>query len=143
MKHKIFALILALTVASWAQTATQTPTTPPASTAPAEKAKPSCCDKMSGMKDGASCARHGKQNADAKAGSCCAGKEASCCGGKDAMSCMKDKADKTATSCCKEGCTKDKTAAACCGSGKSCGKSCCSSDKEKTAKNCCEKPLQS
>lgn len=138
MKHKIFVLILALTVASWAQTATQTPAPPQASTAPAEKAKSSCCDKMS-AKDGASCARHAKDSTDAKADSCCAGKDSSCCGGKDAMSCMKDKADKSAASC-KDNCMKNKkTAAACCGSEKSCGKDCCSSGKkEKAARNCCD-----
>ncbi len=53
--------------------------------------------------------------------SCCAGKDASG-DSKDAMSCMKNDKDKTAASCCKDGCgkdscAKDKTAAACC-SGK-------------------------
>ena len=46
MKHKMLALILALTVVSWAQEATQTtPAAPQQSTTP-EKAKCSCCDKM-------------------------------------------------------------------------------------------------
>lgn len=142
MKHKIFAMILALAVTGWAQTATQTPAAPQASPAPAEKAKTSCCDKMSGMKDGASCARKGKTNADAKADSCCAGKDSSCCGGKEGMSCMKDKT--AAASCCKDSCMKKDAASACCGSDKSCGKNCCSSSqKEKTARNCCRRELQS
>lgn len=134
MRHKIFALIVALTVASWAQTATQNP--PTSNPAPAEKAKASCCDKMS-AKDGASCPRHGKDAKDSKEmASCCAGKDmaAGCC--KDAKACMKD--DKMAASCCKDGCAKDKTAASCCKKG------CCSSDKkETTAKNCCAKGVRS
>ena len=129
MKHKIFALILALTVISWAQTATQ-----PAPSAPTQgtpgKAKCAGCDKMAAdSKDGhASCMRHGKGDAQDMA-SCCAGKEGkSCCGGKNAKSCMKD--DKTASSCCKDGCSKDKMAS-CCDrkSGKECGKGCCGSNK--------------
>jgi len=125
MKHKLFALILALTVVAWTQTATQTPS------APAEKAKPSCCDKMSDAKDGhASCMRHGHGDAKDMA-SCCAGKDAKSCCGKDAKSCMKD--DKTAAACCKDGCgkDKDKTAASCCDhkAGKECGKECCGSNK--------------
>jgi hypothetical protein len=57
-------LLLALTVVSWAQTATQTTrSTPPQSSAPAEKAKCACCDKMAAAdtKDAhASCADHMK-----------------------------------------------------------------------------------
>src|SRR5579862_3539529 len=88
MKHRLFAVILALTVMSWAQTSTQT--TPSPTPAPTDKAKPSCCEKMAnGSKDaGAACMRHkdGKEMA-----SCCGGKDAaSCCGGKDAKVCMKD-----------------------------------------------------
>jgi len=147
MKHKIFALILALTVASWAQTATQTPSTPQPGATQADKASCECCDKMAASaKDGEkTCQRHGMKAADGKdMASCCAGKdkEMSCCGSKDGKSCMKG--DKATASCCKDGCAKDKTAAACCGtSGKTCGKGCCSSDKkEKTAKNCCGDALR-
>ena len=140
MKHKIFAMILAFTVISWAQTATQTPAAPPANPAPAEKAKTSCCDNMSGVKDGASCARQGKKDAAAKAGSCCGGKDSSCCSGKEGMSCMKDKS--AAASCCKDSCMTDKTASSCC-SGKDCEKGCCSKKSDKTAKNCCRRELQS
>jgi len=128
MRHKVFALILALTVASWAQTAIQT--APPSSPAP-EKSKASCCDKMS-VKDGAACQRHKDAKDSKEIASCCAGKDAAakCC--KDGKSCMKD--DKMAASCCKDGCGKDKTSSSCCKKG------CCSSDKkDTTAKSCCAK----
>jgi len=135
MRFKMFALILTLTAVSLAQTTTQAPpSSPQPSTAQAEKAKGACCDKMSGSdsKDGhASCMRHGDQMGDGKdMASCCAGKaDSSCCSGKDAKSCMKG--DKTAASCCKDGCGKDTTAKSCCDrkSGQGCGKSCCGSNK--------------
>jgi len=134
MKHTCLALILALTVASWAQTSTQ----PTPSTSTPDRAKCACCDKIASAKDGASCQRHGMNDATGKA-SCCAGKDAaSCCGGKDGKSCMND--EKASTSCCKDGCGKEKTAASCCGNR--CGKdekSCCSGKDEKTAMNCCTK----
>ncbi len=139
MKSKMLALILALTVVSWAQSATQTaPSDSTQNSAPADKAKASCCDKMSA--NGASCPRHGKKDAKDMA-SCCGGKEMkSCCGGKDAKSCMRG--DKSAAGCCKDGCGKDKAAKACCG-GKECGKGCCSGMKsDKTAKNCCAHDLR-
>lgn len=124
MKYKMFALILALTVVTWAQTATQTaPSAPQQNTAPADKAKCACCDKMASAdaKDvHRCCARHGAPMADAKEmASCCAGKdEKSCCGGKDAQSCMK--VGKMAD-CCKgkEGMKCDRKA------GKDCRKGCC------------------
>lgn len=124
MKHRLFALILALTVASWAQSATQT--TPPPS-APAEKANCACCDKMTQSKDGhAACMRHAK-NGDAKQmGSCCAGKDGASCCGKNAKSCMNNA---KSGSCCKSGCCQDtdKTASGC--AGKSCCRGCCGSNK--------------
>jgi len=135
MKRTCLALILAITVASWAQTSTQTtPSTP----AP-EKAKCACCDKMASAKDGASCQRHGMKVASGKEmSSCCKGKDAaSCCGGKDGKSGMKD--EKASACCCKDCCGKEKTtSASCCGDtcGKD-GKSCCSGKGEKTAMNCC------
>jgi hypothetical protein len=156
MRYKMLALILALTVVSWAQTATQTTTsTPQQSTVPSDKAKSACCDKMAAAdaKDAPSCcARHDMQAKDAKEmASCCAGKNAMSSGGRDAMSCMKGDKDKTATSCCKDGCSKDncgkdKTAAACCGGtcGKNGEKGGCSGMKgEKTAKRCCAKETHS
>jgi len=138
MKHKMLALILALTVASWAQTSTQTaPAAPQQSTVPAEKGKCPCCDKTAtaAAKDAAACcAHHDMQSKDGKEmASCCAGKDAkSCCGGTDAKSCMKG--DKDKAGCC-AGCGKDKTAAACCGGncGKGCAKGCCSEKKGEKA----------
>lgn len=104
MKHKLFALILALTVVSWAQTATQTTPAAPAENTSTEKAK---------------CA-------------CCAGKDGASCCGKDAKSCMKD--GKTTTSCCKDGCGKDKMASCCDRkAGNACGEGCCGSKSEKAS----------
>lgn len=131
MKHKMLALILALTVVSWAQEATQTaPATPQQST---EKAKCACCDKTaSADAKGECCAHHdhamGSGEKDAM--SCSRKDGKSCCGGKDAQSCMKG--DKGA-SCCKD-CGKDKTASSCCG-GK-CEKDCCKK-METAGMNCC------
>ena len=131
MKPNFLALILALTVVSWAQTATETNSSAPQQSTAPEKAKCACCDKMasSDSKDAhAACMRNhgGKDMA-----SCCASKdEKSCCAGKDANSCMKG--DKTAGSCCKDcgGKEKDKTASGCDRkSGKECGKVCCGSSK--------------
>ena len=126
MKRKLFAVILALTVMSWAQTATQT--TPSQSPAPADKGRPSCCEKMTNGSKGGSpaCMRHKDSKEMA---SCCSGKDgASCCGGKDAKECMKD--GKCSGACCKEGSATDKTAS-CCDrkAGKECGKGCCASNK--------------
>lgn len=127
MRHRMLALILALTVASWAQTATQTTPSTPQQSTPTQKAKCPCCDKMAADKGDAKDAHGCCQSM--KAGD---GKDMpSCCQGKDAKSCMKD--DKMA-SACKDCCAKDK-AAACCNhtNGKQCGKSCCTSKSEKTA----------
>ncbi len=145
MKHKMIALILALTVMTWAQTATQTaPAAPQQSTAPAEKGKCPCCDKMAKADTSgapACCAKHSSEGKETA--SCCAGKdEKSCCAGKDAKACMRNTKDKAA--CCTE-CGKDKTVATCCGGkcGRDCGKECCSSVKaEKTASNCCAHDLR-
>jgi|SRR5579859_3499051 len=160
MKYKMLALILALTVMTWAQTTTQTaPSAPQQSTAPADKEKCPCCDRMAATdsKDMKGCcaghdmAHHDMKDSDGKEhASCCAGKHAMSADGKDAMSCMKGDKDKAMASCCKEGCSKescgkDKTAAACCGDkcGKD-GKGCCSSmKKDKTAKSCCKHEVQS
>jgi hypothetical protein len=129
MKSKVLALILAITVISWAQTAAPTtPSTPQQGTA-SEKAKSACCDKMSDAKSGhAACMRNHAGNDMA---SCCAGKNGKPCrGDKDAKSCMKD--DKTAASCCKDCCGKEKgKTASCCEKnvGKECGKGCCGGNK--------------
>lgn len=122
MRYKTIALILALTVISWAQTST--PNTDPnaqAGTQSSEKAKCPCCEK-SNAKDGMACARHGKHAKD----SCCAGKEAKCCGGEQAKSCMKG--DK---SCCSD-CGNSKTAS--CGPNcEECKSGCCNREKKETA----------
>ena len=147
MKHKMIALILALTVVSWAQTATQTtPSTPQQSAAPAEKEKCACCDKMSApnAKDAhACCAEHMKHTGDRKdMAACCSGKDKdakSCCAGGE-TSCMKWDKDKSA--CCGDSCGKDKTAATCCG-GKNCERGCCSKKAEKAASSCSRSSMHS
>jgi len=130
MKLKLTALILALTVASWAQTTTQNP--PPAApqenAAPQAKANCLCCDKTASAKDGQSCCHHEMTGKDDKAMSCCSGEKASaCCGAKEAKSCMKGDKDKSAAAC-----------GDCC--GKDHEKGCCASHKtgDKSALNCCE-----
>jgi hypothetical protein len=132
MKVKRIAVVLALAAASWAQTATQTPSAPPAGSS-GEKAKCSCCEKMSGdisgMK-GAHCARPSMKPEDTKTGDA---KDAASCCSKGAKSCMKNAAS-AAKPCCGDGCTKDKMAASCC--GEKCGKDCCSS--KKMVRNCCK-----
>ena len=154
MKCKMLVLILALTVASWAQTATQpVPSTTQQSTVPADNAK--SCDKTApaDAKDApACCAHHDMNTKDSKEmTSCCAGKNAMS-SGKDAKPCMRTSKDKVAASCCKDGCgkdgcgkdscAKDKTASVCC-NGKD-HKGCCSGKKmEKTAQSCCKKELHS
>lgn len=146
MKQKVLALALALTVLSWAQTATPAaPSTPQQKSTASDSAKCPCCDQTAkaDAKDApACCARHRSEASDGKdMASCCAGKDASCCGGKDAKFCMRTDKDKTA-SCCKDGCGKDKGAAASCAGacGKDCEKGCCSS---KTANSCCRRTINS
>jgi hypothetical protein len=140
MKIKLTALILALTVASWAQTATPNPPapTPQENAAPQAKADCPCCDKTAGAKEGQSCCRHEIAGKDEKAMSCCSGEKASaCCGGKEAKSCMKGDKDKTAGACgdcCgkdhERGCcashNKDDKTAMSCGKDKQCGEHCAS-----------------
>ena len=143
MRYKMFALILALTVATWAQTSTPTaPSAPQQSSVPADKAM---CDKMAAgdSKDAHSCCAHHDVKSDMKAeqgketASCCARKDMKSSDGKSTMSCMKGDKDKTAASCCKDGCGKDSCA-------KDGEKGCCSGMKsEKTAKNCGAKEMHS
>jgi hypothetical protein len=132
MKHKMIALILALTVVSWAQTTTQTtPSTSQQSSAPTEKGK--CCDKMAADTEDAhaSCADHMKHTGEGK-------EMAGCCWGKHnhAKSCIKEDKDKSA--CCGKG----KTAATCCGS-KDCEKGCCSKKTEKAVSSCSRRGMHS
>jgi hypothetical protein len=151
MKYKMIAIFLALTVMSWAQTATQTaPSAPQQNTAPVEKPKCPCCDKMASAGTKAThacCAHHGMHPGDGKdMASCCSGKDAACCsGGKDAKSCMKGDKDAAGKSCCGDRCGRDKTAATCCGNscGKEGGKGCCAMKTEKEAKSCCGNELRS
>lgn len=153
MKYKLIAAVLALTVMSWAQTATQTaPSTPQQSTAPAEKGKCPCCDKLASTdakESHSCCAQHdmkaGEMGDMKDMGSCCASKDkASCCDSKDAKSCMKGDKDGSAKSCCGDKCSKEKMASCC---GDKCskdGKGCCAGKKtDKNAKNCCADKLES
>ena len=116
MKYKTIASMLALCIATWAQTAT---TNPQAKTTPTEKTRCAGCDQTSaaGAKDGQSCARHMTQSADAKQTGPKNGK--SCC--RKAAPCMKG-----VQPCCSD-CSNDKTTCSCCGSkcGEKCGKGCC------------------
>jgi hypothetical protein len=127
LKLTAFIFILALAVASWAQTATQNTPPPAPQENAAPQAKGDCCHKIDSAKEGQSCCRHEMAGKDEKAMSCCAGEKAAvCCGGKDATSCMKGDKDKAAASCV-DSC------------GKNHEKGCCASHKkgDKTATNCC------
>lgn len=110
MKFKMLAFVLALTVASWAQTTTPTPD---AGKAPAAQAQ--CCHDCAKTasadhKEGHVCTHHKGSATDAKeTASCCEGKESAACSKDHAASCCKDKDGKA---CAKD----DKTAADCCGS---------------------------
>ena len=139
MKYKLIAAVLALTVVSWAQTATQAaPSTPQPSTAPAEKCP--CCEKMasSDAQDAPSCcAHHDMKGGETK-------DMATCCAGKDAKSSMKSEKDTAAKSCCGDKCNQEKMASCC---GDKCskdGKGCCAEKKsDKSAKNCCAEKMAS
>jgi hypothetical protein len=127
MKYRMITLILALSVAAWAQTASQN-ATPQQSTASSPKAECACCDKAD-VKDAHSCCAHHNMSAkDGKEAMSCGGKDAKpCCSGKDGMSCKR--ADK------------DKTAASCGDCVKSHEKDCCATAKNgdnKTATSCCK-----
>lgn len=140
MKLKLTALILALTVASWAQTTTQnstaTSTQDRASQQP--KAECSCCAKMADAKEGHSCCQHEMAGKDGKAMSCTSGENGSgCCSGTEAKSCMKGDKDKSAASCsdccgkdhekdCCAAHSKDDKTAMSCGDGKLCADHCSS-----------------
>ena len=128
MKPKLIALILALTVMSWAQSTTPAPTGQNSNPA---KASCPCCEKMASAdhKDMA-CSKHKDASAkDGKEMSCCAGRDAkdaaSCCSGKDAKSCSKG--DKASASCCGTGKPGDGHEMACCAKdGKDDANACCS-----------------
>ena len=113
MKHNLIALILALGIVSWAQTATQSiPSAPPQSATTVDAKACPCCDKAGAAetKDShACCAHHAMAAADGKEAGCCAGKDkASCCSGKDGKSCKRDGDPKTTAACCSgEKCAKE------------------------------------
>ena len=103
MKTKLVALLLALTLTAWAQTAVQQASPQDKPAVGETKDAMSCCH---GMKDhGADAMSRCKDKA--KAGqkntmSCCQhdGKEMSCCSGKSGKaSCMKAEKDKSAGCC--------------------------------------------
>jgi|SRR5215470_2565198 len=121
MKYKVIAILLALTIVAWAQSAntSQPPATDQKSENVDKKAIPCCCEKMSGEhKEAKSCMRDGSKN-------CCSGKHAaSCCKDKEAKACMKGG---ETFSCCSEGK---------CGDGEK--MSCCSAKKVQKAESCCQ-----
>ena len=139
MKYKMIALMLALTIVSWAQTPTQSaPSSAPPSATTTDKEKCPCCEKTATAndKDAAHCPHHSKKSQQSK-------EMTSCCKGKDAKSCMRKGNDKAG--CCGDSCGRDKTAAGCNGTvcAKECGKTCCSSKTEKAATNCCRGRMHS
>lgn len=146
MKYKLIAFLLALTVASWGQTASQTPS-PQGDKASPEKPVCASCDKTKAE------AAEGTTQ-DKAAHSCCAHHDPAAKEGKEPMSCAGMNKDKDAgmnmkdeASCCKGkdaaacGAGKDKAAADCCGQNR-CEqkgeKSCCGKKTETTAMNCCQ-----
>ena len=140
MKLKLTALILALTVASWAQTTTLSPATPATqeNAAAQTKSECTCCAKTASAKEGPSCCQHAMAGKDEKATACVSGDKASgCCSGKEAKSCMKGAKHETAMSCSdccakdheKDCCVshgKDEKTAMSSGDGKQCGEPCAS-----------------
>jgi hypothetical protein len=123
MKFKLLAMILALSVVSSAQTATQTVPTPEQkqSATSEDKKDATACQKMMAGKEGSCCMHHDMAAKD--------GKDAmACCGGKDKKACRKMM--KT---------SKNKMAAMC-GDGKCCGKDakdCCKHRDKEMAMACC------
>jgi hypothetical protein len=129
MKFRMFALIVivALSLAGWAQ---ETPAAPAApNSTPAPQAKSCCHHNMADMKDGKSCCHHGAADAkDKDAASCCGNGK---CEMKDGKSCCQGKDMKAAMAQCKKnGCCTD---GKCCGEGKCCG----AAKDGKTAMGCC------
>jgi hypothetical protein len=125
MKFKFVALILTLTIASWAQT---TNSAQPAASEKTADTKCACCDKM-----GANASEHKHACMHAKSStkdgkdvaSCCSGKDdASCCKGKDGKSCAKMQTASAA--CCEGNCTAGGAKGYCTGKdGKTAAHDCC------------------
>src|SRR5512141_565907 len=118
MKFKMVALFLALSLVTWAQTATPNP--PSGQDAP-KAGCANCCKHMAGDQDKDT---HGCcHDMHAKNATCCSGKDGKGCMGKDGNSCMKaDSATasgekccdmKDGKSCCSNAAAGDKTAMAC------------------------------
>lgn len=119
MRYKLFAFVLALTIASWAQTSTPSQAPDSGKTSATDNAGVGCCSKMGSAdhasKDGHSCMQHEASTKDGKeAASCCSGKDAaSCCGEKDGKSCAQD--DKSSASSSQNKCGKDHEMGCCAG----------------------------
>ena len=117
MKFRLFAMILALSLAGWAQDNSSS-SAPNATQAPGK----SCCHHAMDAKDAKSCCHHAKGNG---AAGCCDGNK---CSMKD-----KDKDVANAKSCCT-----DKNMKKCmkqCKKDGSCGGKCCGPMGEKSAMN--------
>jgi len=125
MKFRLLALVLALTMSMWAQTATQNP--PPESTPSTPKAECPCCEKMA-ADSGPGCCHHEKGMGKNAAG-CCGGKQGSGCCGKG-MQCGKASA-KNGGCCGGQSCNNAK---GCCGKG--CGGN--AADGAQASMNCCK-----
>jgi len=134
MKLRCFAIVLALSLAVWAQ---ESPSTSAPNATPKTETK-SCCHHSADAKDGMSCCHHA--NADAKdSPTCCTGNKCdvkdgkSCCGGKemaDAKCCVGKDAKKCAEQCKKNGGCKD---GKCCGGEKTSSDNCCGNKCEHVA----------
>jgi hypothetical protein len=127
---KLIPMVLALALASWAQTSTQNP--PSTSdqqtvTAPQSESKTAdcpCCQKMADSKAAMPCCHQAAKGKDA-AMACCSGKDGKSCtkGDKSAKAACADGKccdRKVAKNCCKGMEPDGKMAMACCGSGQ-CG----------------------
>lgn len=125
MKFKMIALFLALSLVTWAQTATPNP---PSGQDTPKGGCTDCCKHMAGDKDKGAhgCFHDMHASGDTKDAACCGGKDEKGCMGKDAKACMKG----------------DSANASCAG-GKCCdmkdGKGCClkSAEGDETAMACC------
>src|SRR5947209_6439906 len=124
MKYRMFTLILALSAAAWAQTATQNATAQ--SSTPATAKAECCCDKGAAKEAHSCCAHHdmnGKDmsSKDGKEAMSCGKDSESCCGGKDGMSCKHTAKDAR---------EKEKVAASCADCMKNHEKECCAHAKD-------------
>jgi hypothetical protein len=130
MKIKLIALLLVLTLTTWAQTtAPQTSTQDKPAASETKDSMPCCHGMKAHGKDGMSCCKHDAKAEGKEGMSCCKhdGKDASCCGDKEGKAaCMKADKDKTASCCGGDDCCKD-------------GKGCCGEikDGKKASMKCC------